>query len=248
MDDNIFGWRVLKRTKAKKQSELQEPSEAKRLFFIFFPEAADYKASSLLLPFNPIANVSYLKQAALAILSTGIIGDNGLRGHARHKKFFPVDQRKLILDLIETHDRYTSITYSPEDILKRFDRSFNDIAELARLAGVTDKKISAVSNYLQRWRDKISQSTSRGDFPSNWRELMKESLISSYKYHSKSEAQALAIIFLEYAPEAKSNRIATWVNSILESLGSSSVKQSDLSKYIQKERGLRPWLSQNPSK
>lgn len=161
------GWKALERAKAKKQTEPQtrELSEAERLFLLFFPEASNWKPSSILLPFDPVTYVPYLKQAALAILGTGIIGETGLKGHAGHKKFFPVDQRQLISDLVDKHYKYTDTTYFPRDILKRFDSYFNSIAALASLAGITDKKIDAVRNNLQRWRDKISQSVRDGSFP-----------------------------------------------------------------------------------
>jgi hypothetical protein len=59
MHDKDFGWRALKKAKAKKQSEplTEAPSEAERLFFLFFPEAAVYKGPSPLLPFDPITYV-----------------------------------------------------------------------------------------------------------------------------------------------------------------------------------------------
>jgi hypothetical protein len=41
MDDNKTGWKVLERVKAKKKKEQEslakEPSEAERLFSLFFP-------------------------------------------------------------------------------------------------------------------------------------------------------------------------------------------------------------------
>jgi hypothetical protein len=249
MEKNEFGRKVLERAKAKKKIEPpKKQSEAERLFFLFFPEASHYEEPSILLPFDPVTYVPYLKEAALAILGTGIIGENGLKGHARHKNFFPVNQRDLIGDLVNIHYKYTSISLFPGDILRIFDRHFDSIVTLAHLAGVTDKKIKAVRNNLQRWRIKISQSVSSDRFPSNWRELMKEDLISSYQYHPKTEAQAYAVVFLEYAPEAKNNRIATWVNAVLRSLDCPTVKISGLSDYVKKRRELKPRLSQQPSK
>ena len=93
MDDNKKGWEILKRAKSKKQTEprTKEQSEAERLFNLIFPEASHWKAdySQPLAAFDPITYDPYLKEAGLAILSTGIIGENGLKGHAGQKVFFP---------------------------------------------------------------------------------------------------------------------------------------------------------------
>jgi hypothetical protein len=232
------GWKEIK-------FKPKEQAEAERLFFFFFPEASHWKPPSILLPFDPVTYVPYFKQTALTILRTGIIGKNGLKGHAGHRETFPVDQRDLIGALVDTHFKYRDVTFFPGDILKRFDRDFNSMAAIARLAGVTDKKINDVWNDLQKWRDKISQAVSQGIFPSNWRELMKEELISSYEYHPKSQAQAFAIIFLGYAPKASDKRIATWVNTVLKSL-QCPCKESKLTTLLAKSV-TTSWL-QKPSK
>jgi len=122
------------------------------------------------------------------------------------------------------------------------------MAAIARLAGVTDKKINDVWDDLQKWRDKISQAVSQGNFPANWRELTKVELISSFKYRPKSEAQAFAIIFLGYAPTASDKIIATWVNTVLKSLQCHTASESKLRNFISKERDLRPWLPRKPFK
>ncbi|MBU4232786.1 MAG: hypothetical protein L6277_04755 [Desulfobacterales bacterium] len=223
----------------------REQAEAERLFFLFFPEASHWETPSILLPFNPTNYFPEFKQEALAILSTGIIGEDGLKGH---KETFPVNQRDLIIALLETDFKYRDVTFFPGDILKRFDRDFNSMAAIASLAGVTDKKIKNVRDDLQKWRDKISQAVSQGIFPSNWRELMKEELISSYEYHPKSQAQAFAIIFLGYAPTASDKIIATWVNAVLKSLQCHTASESKLREYISKERELRSSLPRKPSK
>ena len=89
---------------------------------------------------------------------------------------------------------------------------------------------------------KVHLAVSQGKFPSNWRELTKVELISAWKYRPKTEAQAFAIIFLQYAPKARNYTIAVWVNAVLKSLGCPTVSNSNLHEYIEKERGLRPYL------
>lgn len=229
------GWKEVK-IKPKEQAE------AERLFFLFFPKASHWKPPSILLPFDPVTYVPYLKQTALAILGTGIIGENGLKGHKGHKETFPVDQSDLIGALVDTHFKYRDVTFFPKDIINRFDSYFDGMATIASLSGVTDKKIKDVRNYLQKWRDKISQAVSQGNFPANWRELIKCELITTREYRPKSEAQAFANVFLEYVSKAKDNRIALWVNDILKSLGRPTASNSKLRDYVKKERELRPYL------
>jgi hypothetical protein len=188
-----------------------------------------------------------LKQATLAILGTGIIGENGLKGHARHKKNFPVNQRDLISALIETHFKYCDVKFFPGDILKRFDSYFDSMAALARIADATDFQIKQAKDNLKNLRDKIFLAVSQGNFPSNWREIMKEELISSYEYHPKTEAQAFAIIFLEHAHGASNRTIVKWVNASLKSLGRRTASATKLRENLQKEREIRPWLPQESS-
>lgn len=231
------GWKVIK-IKPKEQAE------AERLFFLFFPEASHWEAPSILLPFNPANYLPDFKQNALAILSTGIIEENGLKGHAG----YPVNQRDLIIALIDTDYQYRNITFFPEDILKQFDSNFDSMAALAHLSGATDFQIKQAMDDLKKLRDKISLSVSQGKFPPNWRELIKVELISSWRYHAKSQAQSFAIVFLEYVPQASANKIAPWVNVVLKSLGRPTASKSKLREYIKKERQLRPWLPQEPPK
>jgi hypothetical protein len=228
----------------------EEQAEAERLFFLFFPEASHWEPPSILLPFDPITYVPYLKEVALAILGTGIIGEKGLKGHAGHKKIYPLDRRELrelIGALVEKDFKYRDVTFFPGDILKRFDNHFNSMTALARLAGVTERKIKDAWEDLQKWRERISLAVAQGKWPSNWRELTKTELISSWKYRPRSEAHAFAIVFLHYAPEAKDNRIALWVNAILKSLGQPTVSIYELREYIKKERQRRPYLSRKAS-
>lgn len=232
---------AISRIKAKKEKTPEQ------LFSIFFPEASHFKESSILLLFDPITHDPTLKQAALAILGIGIFKEEGLQGHAGHKKI-PVQQKDLISSLIETHFKYCDVTFSPGDIINRFDSYFDSMVALARLASVTEKMINNVRDDLQKWRDKITKAVSEGNFRSNWRELIKEELISSYEYHPKSQAQALAIVFLKYAPKASNIGIARWVNAVLESLGCPTASESKLREYIEQERKLRPWLSPKSSK
>jgi hypothetical protein len=247
MDGNKDGWKALERIRAKAKKE-KEPSEAERLFFLFFPEASHWAPPSILLSFDPVTYVPYLKQTALAILGTGIIGENGLKGHAGHKKFFPVDQRDLIGALVDTHYKYSNVTFSPGDIIKYYDNLFKSVAAFVRLSGVKDSGPLGIKRVWNAWRQKVHLAVSQGNFPSNWRELTKVELISAWKYRPRSEALALAIVFLEFVPRARNYTIAVWVNTILKSLAEPSVSNSELREYIEKERGLRPYLSRPASK
>lgn len=241
-----FQKKVLARAKAKKEPEAKEKqSEAERLFFLFFPEASHWEAPSMLLPFNPTTYLPYFKQEALAILATGIITEQGLKGHAGHKKIFPFNQRDLrdlIVALLDIDYQYQEVYLSPRDILKHFDNRFESAAAFARLSGVRGKRIKEVH---EEWREKISLAVSRGNFPSNWRELSKGNLVRSYKYLPKTEAQALANVFLQYASQAPpsiivewvpTGRIVEWVNAILKSLGRPTVGKTNLNKFISKRR------------
>jgi hypothetical protein len=235
------GWKIIK-IKPKEQAE------AERLFFRFFPEASHWEEPSILIPFDPITYIPYLRQAALAILSTGIIGEKGLKGHTGHKEFFPVEQRELISALVEANFRFREVTFLPNDIIKHFETRFDIAAAVARQGGVKDKVISKVR---REWREKISLTISQGKFPSNWRELIKADYFSLVKYRPRTEAQAYVNIFLHFAPQASDNRIAIWVNETLKSFGQPSVSSSNLREYIKKERQRRPYLSRitpdNPS-
>lgn len=246
-----FQKKVLARAKVKKEPEAKETqSEAERLFSLFFPEASHWEAPSILLPFNPTNYLPEFKQEALAILSTGIIGEDGLKGTG-DKEIFPVNQRDLrdlIIALLDKDYQYQDVTFYPGDILKKFDFYFDNMTALAKLAGITESKINKVRQILQKWREQISLSVSQGDFPSNWQELLKGELITSFPYKPKSQAQAFAVIFLQYAPKASNIIIADWVNTCLKSLGRPTASKSRLRGYISKESKLRPWLPRKPSK
>jgi hypothetical protein len=240
MDDNKKGREVLERAKSRKLTEprAKEQSEAERLFYLIFPEALHWKAdySQPLAAFDPITYVPYLKETALAILGTGIIGESGLKGHAGHGETFPVDLRDLIGALVDTHFKYTEIIFSPEDILTHFDNRFEGVAAFARLAGVKDLGERGIKKVREEWRGKVYLAVSQGKFPPNWRELTKVQIISSYKYRPKSEAQALANVFLTFVPQAKADRIVTWVKKTLESLGGPPVGRTSLNDYISKRK------------
>jgi hypothetical protein len=86
------------------------------------------------------------KQAALDILSAGIIEENTLKGHAGHKKNYPVELGDLICDLVQRHFDYDVNLPSgqvfhrlegplEEEIVSKFDDHFCFVAAIARLAG-----------------------------------------------------------------------------------------------------------------
>lgn len=223
----------------------KEQAKAEKLFFLFFPEASHWKEPDILLPFNPTNYFPEFKDEALAILRTGIIGEDGLEGH---KETYLVNQRDLIFALIDIDFKYRDISYFPQDIIKIFDYHFDSMVQFARLSGVTEKQIKDIRDRLQKWRDKIIQAVSQDKFPSNWREIMKGESLASISYKPRSQAQAFALEFLELAPKADDIEIAEWVNKVLKSLGRPTASQSRLRGYISKERKLRPWVIRKPSK
>jgi hypothetical protein len=223
----------------------KEQAEAERLFFLFFPEASQWKVPKILVPFNPTTYFPEFKQEALAILGTGIIGEDGLKGH---KKTYHINQRDLFIALLDKDFQYRDVIYFPQVIIKKFDYHFDRMVEFASLAGITPKKIEDIRKRLQSWRDKIIEAVSEGKFPSNWRELIKGESLTSISYKPKSQAQAFAIIFLQFPTKASDKEIAEWTNICLKSLGRPTASESKLRTFIGKERARRPWLLQHHSK
>jgi hypothetical protein len=202
----------------------KEQAKAERLFFQYcYPESLFWEDL-------------VLKQAALDILSPEFIGENELKGHAGHKKIYPVPLGDLIIHLVEIHSKYVEIIFYPGDILKEFDTRFDMMAAMARMGGVRDKELERMQ---EKWRKEISLTVAQGEFPSNWRELAKVELISAWKYRPRSEAEAFAIVFLGYVPQARDYTISRWVNAILESLGLKPMSSAHLRDYIKNQRRLR---------
>ncbi len=74
------------------------------------------------------------KQAALAMLGSGIFGDNLLKGHAKHKTTYPVNLGSLIYELVNVHGGYSyvpPISYVKEDIIGEFDHHFSYVSAIA---------------------------------------------------------------------------------------------------------------------
>ena len=223
MSEKGAGWKALERAKAKRQPKPQtkELSEAECFFSKYcYPEA-------------PFWENRIFKQAALNVLGSGIFGENELKGHAGHKKTYPVPLGDLIIHLVETHFKYVDIIFAPGDILKAFDGRFEMMAAMARIGGVRDETLKRIQT---EWREKISLAGAQGKFPSNWREIAKMEMISSWKYRPRSEAHASAHVFLGYLPQAPPSRIVEWVNLALTSLKRPTLSKSGLHNYISKEQ------------
>jgi hypothetical protein len=238
MDDKEARWRAVEKAKARK---------AERLFNLFFPEASHWKDPSILLPFNPTNYPLQFKQGALSILSTGIIGENGLKGYAGNKEFFPINQRDLIIALLDTDYQYRDVVLYPEHIIKHFDNCFATMAAMARMADVTDNKIEKEKERLNKWREAISLTITQGGFPSNWREILKKESITAWNYKPRSRAHAFANVFLEFASKASDKTIGIWTNTSLKSLGHLTASLSKLRGYISQQRNQKSWLRQEPS-
>jgi len=211
MDDNeSFGLRVLERARNKRQSE------AERIFSQYCKsESYEWQSPTY-------------KRLALAILSSGIFKENELRGHARHKKNYPVDLDHLLFDLVETHLHYDlSLAYLHRDIIGSFDEYFDMMAGIARIGGVRESQIQRIK---QTWREKISARVAQGKISPHWRHIIQAGRTPKEVYYR------FADLLLLYAPQAPSSRIADWVNAILKSLGREPVSNSVLRDYVGKEQ------------
>jgi len=186
-----------------------------------------------------------LKQAALDMLGTGFFGDNELKGHAGHKETYPVPLGDIIAELVARHDDYTHIVFHPMDIINAFDDSFRIVAAMASLGGVTDYQIQKVK---KEWRDKLSVRVAQGGISPHWRRLLKDKTLPAWRMSAQTEAQAFAVIFLNFVPQAPDNRVEIWVNAMLISLRQRPVASSTLREYIAEYKRLNPHLQQSIKK
>jgi hypothetical protein len=176
------------------------------------------------------------KQAALAMLGSGIFGDNLLKGHAKHKTTYPVNLGALIYELVNVHGGYSylpPIAYVKEDILCEFDHHFSYIAAIVQLAGV---RKDAVENYWDARREELSKAADNGKIPPDWRRLMEEKMFGGARYRPPKMGYVFADIFLSYCLLAPPSRIAGWVNTILSCLGLKSRSKSSLSDYVKQRQ------------
>jgi hypothetical protein len=230
MDDHKdAGWKVLKRAKAKEQTE------AEKLFNQHcYPETWFWKYPEW-------------KQAALDILNSGIFEGPELKGHAGHKQTYPVDLRDLILDLVKKHFDY-DVNRPPgrvfhrlegpldEEIVSEFDEHFRFVAAIARLCGI---RKDHVQNIWDDWRKQISTQAVKGKISSHWRQVIMDEIFPGYTAPKKI-AYEFADIFLQYISKAPPGRMVHWVNVTLESLGRPTVSESSLNNYISKKQQTIP--------
>ncbi|MFZ5449964.1 MAG: hypothetical protein ACOZFS_15135 [Thermodesulfobacteriota bacterium] len=211
MEDNEnFGLRVLERARTKRQSE------AERLF------------SQYCKPQSGLWRSLNWRQPALAILGSGIFIDNTLKGHARHKKNYPIDLGDLIYFLVETHLDYDIIPPILHlDIIKSFEEYFDLAAGIARLGGVRESQIEKIK---QTWREKISTKVVEGKISPHWRHVLTVGTAPKEIYYR------FADILISQTPQAPPNRIADWVNAILKALERDPVSKSILRDYIGREQ------------
>ncbi len=176
------------------------------------------------------------KQAALAILGSGIFGDDLLRGHAGHKKTYPVNLDALIYELVNVYRGYSyvpPIAYVKEDILREFDHHFSYIAAMEQLAGA---RKDAVENYWDARREELSKAVDDGKISPDWRRLMEDKMVGGPRYRPQKMAHVFADIFVSYCLLAPPSRVADWVNTILSCLGLKPLSKSSLSDYVKQRQ------------
>ncbi|MBM4275879.1 MAG: hypothetical protein FJ134_15670 [Deltaproteobacteria bacterium] len=175
------------------------------------------------------------KQAALAMLRSGIFGDNVLKGHARHRTTYQVVLAALIYELENVYSGYINpppISFLKEDILCEFDRHFSYVAAIAQLAGV---RKDVVENWPKEWREKISNAADNGRISPDWRWGI-EIMIFGGRCRPQKLGYVFADIFLSHCLSAPPSRIADWVNAILKSLDQKPLSKSSLSDYVKKRQ------------
>ncbi len=210
-----------------------EALEAARLFNQYcHPESHFWK--------NPAS-----KQAALAMLGSGIFGDNVLKGHAKHKTTYPVILEALIWELVNLHREYAyspPVSYIKEDIVGTFDHHFSYVAAIAQLAGVKENVIEA---RWDAWREQISKAVDNGKISSDWSRRMEEKRTERERDRPKKIAHEFADIFLAQCLLAPPSRVADWVNAILTSLGRKRFSKSSLSDYVKVEQQkAQEWITE----
>ena len=187
-------------------------------------------------PKSPHWNYQPAKQAALAMLRSGIFGDNVLKGHVRHKTTYPIELGALIYELENVYGGYSHvppIAYVKEDILREFDHHFSYIAAIEQLAGV---RKDAVENYWNARREELSKAVDDGKIFPDWRRLMEEKMFGGRRYRPQKMAYVFADIFLSYCLLTPPSRIADWVNTILSCLGQKPRSKSSLSDYVKQRQ------------
>lgn len=230
------GWKTLDKIKAKK---------AERLFHQYcYPKTRSWEDRDR----------DILKEAALKILSSEFsefIEENGLRGHAGHKKIHHTDVGALIIDLVEyAHfNRLVNLPYASLDfirggITKEFDEHFRWVSEILQLAGV---RKNVIQKKGQEWRKKLQVAA--GKITPYWHEAISEKIWPGHRYAPKKQkphvfaAHVFADVFLGYVPQVPTDRLVEWVNIILKSLGRPTVSKSKLHVYIsisKKEQRILP--------
>jgi len=237
MDKNKAGWKTIK-VKTKEQAK------AEQLFHQYCcPKTPGWEDREW----------EIFKEAALKILSSEFaefIEENGLKGHALHKKIYQADVGQLIIALVEyAHfNRIVNLPYFPPDVIraeitKEFDEHFRWVSEILQIAGV---RKDGIQRKGQEWRKKLSAQVVAGKFPTYWREAIWEKLWPRRGNVPKKQsthilaAQAFADVFVGYVPEVPTGRMVEWVNIILKSLGRATVSKSSLNAYISISKKQQP--------
>jgi len=223
MDDNKAGWKVLQRVKAKKETE---PSEAEQLFKQYCKTQSD------------LWKEKARRQAALAILSSGIFDGPKLKGHERREDYVPeitgCEAKEsfsyLIFELVQAHLNYNVLpSFLRQDIIAEFDDLFGRVASIAHIGGV---RIDEIQRIKDRWREKISTRALKGKISPHWKLIV-------WAGKPLKMAHEFVNILLTYIPKAPPNKIAEWTNAILKSLGQKGVSMSGLYTYISEEKESR---------
>jgi hypothetical protein len=185
------------------------------------------------------------KEAALAMLGSEIFGDDVVKGHAKHKKTYPVKLGALIFELVNLHRGYAyspPVSYIHDEIVRTFDHHFSYVSAIAQLAGVKENMIKARQD---AWQKRISKAVDKGKISSDWYRRMEEKRFEGRGDRPKKIAHEFADVFLSYCLLARPNTIADWVNAILTSLGRKPFSKSSLCDYVKLEQEkAQEWITE----
>lgn len=235
MDENRADWKPIK-------IKTKEQAKAEKLFHQYcYPITQSWEDRDR----------EILKEAAIKILGSEFsefIEENGLKGHALHKKIHHTDVGQLIIALVEyAHfNRLVNLPYLPPDFVRReitkeFDEHFRWVSEILQIAGV---RKDGIKTQGQKWRKEIQVAA--GKFPTYWREAISKKIWPGSIFVPPKQkphvfaAYVFADVFVGYVPKVPTGRMVEWVNIILKSLGRPPVSKSSLNAYISISKKQQP--------
>jgi hypothetical protein len=226
MDDKKIGWNIVERAKLKNQTQAEHLFKRYCHSQTWFWGYAEWR------------------KTALDILGCGIFQGNKLKGHAGHKRTYPVDLGDLIMDLVKKHFDYDiDLPYGrffhrlegplSDEVVNEFDYYFNFVATIARLGSV---RKDVVEKIWDDWREKVRSAAIQGKISHQWRKEMMHQIHFGGSYRPKKIAYEFADIFVRYVPQAPAGRTANWVNATLKCLGRPSASKSSLTTYVKQQQ------------